>query len=129
MAIIEKKLKLIGSKGAAEARALFDSGATYSFIQPELARQLERPARLSAPRRFGTAKKGQCLTASERVVLDFRLDGMVLSDEFMLLSGLTEEVIIGAATMQKWRIKLDFENDKVILDPRAAKLRLLTTAG
>jgi hypothetical protein len=91
-----------------------------------LARKLERPAQLSAPRSFDTARKGQCLTASERVVLDFRLDGMVLSDEFMLLPGLTEEVIIGAATMQKWRIKLDFENDKVILDPRAAKLRLLS---
>jgi hypothetical protein len=31
MAIIEKKVKLIGSKGDTEAMALFDSGATYSF--------------------------------------------------------------------------------------------------
>jgi hypothetical protein len=27
--------------------------------------------------------------------------------------------------MQKWRIKLDFEHDKVIVDPKVAKLQLL----
>ena len=36
---------------------------------------------------------------------------------------MNEEVIIGAATMQKWRIKLDFEHEQVIVDPSLAKLR------
>jgi hypothetical protein len=27
--------------------------------------------------------------------------------------------------MQKWRLKLDFENDKVIVDPRVAKVILI----
>jgi len=27
--------------------------------------------------------------------------------------------------MQKWRFKLDFEADEVIIDPRVTKLRLL----
>ena len=31
----------------------------------------------------------------------------------------------GAATMQKWRLKLDFMNDTVIVDTRAAKLILI----
>ncbi len=42
-----------------------------------------------------------------------------------MVPGLSEEVIIGAATMQKWRLKLDFENDRVIVDPRVAKLILI----
>jgi hypothetical protein len=129
MAVIEKKLKLLGTKGNAEVVALFDSGASYSFIQPELARKLELPVRLAALRSFGTARKGHRLTARERITLDFALDGLRLSDEFLLLPGMSDAVIIGAATMQKWRMKLDFEHDRVILDPRVAKLRLVEIGG
>ncbi len=35
----------------------------------------------------------------------------------MLTPGLSEAVIIGAATLQKWRLKLDFEADEVDLRP------------
>ncbi len=48
------------------------------------------------------------------------------SDEFMLIPDLSEEVIIGAATLQKWRLKLDFESDDILIDPRVTKLRLLS---
>jgi hypothetical protein len=30
-----------------------------------------------------------------------------------------------AATLEKWRMKLDFEHDEVIIDPRVTHLRLL----
>jgi len=33
--------------------------------------------------------------------------------------------MIGAATMQKWRMKLDYDNEEVIIDPKVTKLRLL----
>ena len=42
-------------------------------------------------------------------------------DEFMLISGLSEDVILGANTLQKWRIKLDFEHDAVLVDPKVVK--------
>ncbi|MCX6844417.1 MAG: retropepsin-like aspartic protease [candidate division WOR-3 bacterium] len=125
MAIIEKRIRLIGSKGSREVRVLFDSGASYSVIQPGLAREIARLERLPTPKHFGTAEKGRRVTAEERVSLDFKLNGNTLSDEFMVVSGITESAIIGAATMQKWRMKLDFEHDRVIVDPRVAKLRLL----
>jgi len=32
-------------------------------------------------------------------------------------------VIIGASTMQKWRFKLDFEREEIIIDPRVSGLR------
>jgi hypothetical protein len=125
MAIIEKKVKLIGSKGSQEVIVLFDSGASYSFIQPELAKKLGHLENLPAPKRFGTAEKGRSVEAKQRVSLDFALNGYTLSDEFTVVSGLSEGAIIGATTLRKWRMKLDFEHDKVIVDPRAAKLRLL----
>jgi hypothetical protein len=61
----------------------------------------------------------------ERVSLDFVIDDIVLSDEFLILPGLSEEVIIGTATLQKWRMKLDFEHDRVIINPRLGRLQLV----
>jgi len=125
MAVIQKTIQLEGTKGSQEAMALFDSGATYSCIRPELAAALEIVLRLPRPMDFSTAKDGEVVTARERVSLNFYLQGYRFSDEFMLIPGLSEPVIIGAATLQKWRMKLDFEADEVIIDPRVTKLRLI----
>lgn len=125
MAVIQKPIRLVGSKGSQEEVALFDSGATYSCIQPELARKLEITVPLPEPMDFGTAKGGETLSATERVSLNFYLDGYRFSDEFMLIPGLSQPVIIGAKTMQGWRMKLDLEADAVIIDPRVTHLWLL----
>ena len=125
MAILAKKLRLAGSKGEKELESLFDSGSTYSCIEKELAQRLEILTPLSTPLTLGTAKKGEGVEVKERVSLDFYLDGYRFSDEFMVIPDLSEEVIIGASTMQKWRFKPDFENEEVIIDPRVTKFRLL----
>jgi len=125
MAIIQKELRLVGSKGERTVKAIFDSGASYSFIKPELAEELAMVERLPEPMDFGTAKQGESLSAKEAIRLNFYLDGYRFSDEFMLIPNLSEPVIIGAATLQKWRLKLNFETDEVIIDPRVTKLRLL----
>jgi hypothetical protein len=125
MAVIEKKIKLRGSKGEAEVEAIFDSGSTYSCIKPALAKKLGIVEPLPEPMSFGTAKEGESLMAEEAIRLNFHVDGYRFSDEFMLIPGLSEETIIGAASLQKWRLKLDFEHDEVIIDPRVTKLRLL----
>jgi hypothetical protein len=108
MAVIQKNIRLIGSVGQRDELALFDCGATYSCIAPCLARQIEVVLPLPRPKVFGTAKDSGQLTAKERVSLDFEIGDYRFSDEFMLISELSEPVIIGAATLQKWRMKLDF---------------------
>lgn len=125
MAIIQKLIRLVGSKGSQEEVAIFDSGSTYSCIQPELAEKLEIVVPLPESMDFGTAEEGRRLRAEEAVRLNFYLDGYRFSDEFMLIPGLSEAVIIGAKTLQGWRMKLDFEADEVIIDPRVTHLRLL----
>ena len=125
MAVIQKSIQLAGSRGSKEELALFDSGATYSCIEPALARELGLVERLPEPMNFGTARNGDQLTATERISLNFYLEGYRFSDEFMLIPDLSERVIIGAKTLQAWRMKLDFENDTVIIDPRVTKLRLM----
>jgi len=125
MAVIEKEIKLVGSKGEQELVGLFDSGATYSCIDRDLAKKLGALEPLPSPRSLETAEAGRTVEVRERVTLDFHLDGYRFSDEFMIVPKLSDQLIIGAATMQKWRFKLDFEANEVIIDPRVTRLRLL----
>ncbi|MCL0039071.1 retropepsin-like domain-containing protein [Dehalococcoidia bacterium] len=127
MTIIARNMRLVGSRGEEEVEGLFDSGATYSCIEKSLAEKLGAIDVLPEPMRLGTAKEGESVEARERVSLNFHLDGYRFSDEFMVIPGLSERLIIGATTMQKWRFKLDFEREEVIIDPRVTKLRLLWT--
>jgi len=125
MTIIAKNIRLIGSKGEQELEGLFDSGSTYSCLDKDLAQKLEILTPLAEPLELETARKGEKVEVREHVSLLFYLDGYRFSDEFMVVPDLSEEVIIGASTMQKWRFKLDFEHEEVIIDPKVTRLRLL----
>lgn len=123
--IIRVPLRFEGSKGEKVLYSLFDSGATYSCIAEENVEDLEELIKLHTPMRLATASEATFMEINYRVTLDFYYEDVRLSDEFLVVPGLSEEVIIGAATMQKWRLKLDFENDRVIVDPRVSKLILI----
>ena len=122
--VLTQTLNFRGSQGQADLNALFDSGSTYSCLAPEIAEKLGRLESLPDPLLVETAGKGHFIQVEERVSVDFYLNGLRLTDEFMIVPGLAEEAIIGATTMQKWRIKLDFEHDQIITDPRANRLIL-----
>lgn len=123
--IIRIPLRFEGSRGEKNLYALFDSGATYSCISEESVEELEELIKLHTPIRLATASDATFMEIIYTTRLDFYHEDIRLSDEFLVVPGLSEEVIIGAATMQKWRLKLDFENDRVIVDPRTAKLILI----
>jgi hypothetical protein len=72
-----------------------------------------------------TAEKGRKMEVKNRIPLTFYIDGYRFSDEFMVLENLSEKVIIGASTLQKWRLKLDFEKEDIIIDPKVTKLYLI----
>lgn len=124
MSIIKRRIELVGSKGQTELVVLFDSGATFSCIPPEMAHKLGDAVSLPKPMKFETAEKGKKLEVKDFVYLLFRINGYELTDEFMIVPNLSEEAIIGAETLQKWRIKLDFEHDDIIVDPQIIKLRI-----
>jgi len=124
MSIITQKIELIGSKARAEVKALFDSGASFSCIPPDLAEKLGEATPLAIPIELEMAEQGKALQVNKVLYLQFKINGNQLSDEFMIVPGLSEEAIIGAKTLQAWRIKLDFEHDAVSIDPEVTKLRL-----
>ena len=93
-----------GSKGEKNLYTLFDSGANLSCIHPDFAEDLGVVDKLGRIRHIATASEGHYIEVKEAIRLDFYIDDVLLSDEFLLVPGLSEEAIIGAATMQKWRI-------------------------
>lgn len=125
MSIIKQPLLFAGSKGEKHIYTLYDSGANLSCINPDMLEDLEIPVSLGRVRKIATAAEGHFIEVSQRVSLDFYMDDILLSDEFLVIPGLSEDAIIGAATIQKWRIKLDFEHDIAIVDPKVAKMQLV----
>ena len=124
MSMIERSIRLEGPMGEKEVTAMFDSGVSFSCIRPEIAKMLEQPIPLRTPWQISTADKKTFMQVKEKVSLEFYIDDVRFSTEFYLVPGLTEEVIIGASTLQQWRFKLDFEKEEVIIDPRVTRMRI-----
>ena len=125
MSVIKLPLLYVGSKGEKNLYTLFDSGANLSCVNPDYIKDIETPVSLGRIRKITTASESHFIEITHVIRLDFYIHDILLSDEFLLVPGLREEAIIGAATLQKWRIKLDFEHDTVIVDPKVAKLQLV----
>jgi hypothetical protein len=125
MSILRIPILFVGSKGEKHLNTLFDSGADFSCIHPDYVKDLATPVHLGRVRHVHTASTAHLIEVKERVTLDFVIEDILLSDEFMIIPGLSEEVIIGTATLQKWRMKLDFENDRVIINPRLGRMQLV----
>jgi len=121
MSIIKIPLHFEGTLGEATFYSLFDSSASFSCITPECAKKIANLEKLWKPMEIATASVGHYLKINHRITVDFYYNDIRMSDEFMVIPGLSEEVIIGVNTLQKWRIKLDFEHDTVIVDPKVAK--------
>jgi hypothetical protein len=73
------------------------------------------------PLEIATAANGFYLKINEVIRFDFYYNDIRLSDELLVVPNLSEDAIVGSNTLQKWRIKLDFEHDTIIIDPKVAK--------
>lgn len=125
MPILKFPLLYAGSKGEKNLNTLFDSGANLSCIAKEHLDKPEEPVHPGGIRKSATAGEGRYIEISERVTPDFYINDVLLSDEFLVFPNLSGEAIIGAAALQKWRIRPHFEHDKVMVDPKVAKLQLI----
>lgn len=124
MGLIVKKLRVAGDKGERRLQVLFDTRAGASFIRRDVADRIVTTLRLPSPKTFTLGDGVGRLRVNETAILYVYVEGVEISDNFIVAPRLADEVIIGASTMQKWRIKLDLENEKVIVDKRMARLLL-----
>ncbi|HIC92186.1 MAG TPA: hypothetical protein EYP21_09045 [Syntrophaceae bacterium] len=122
MGLIYKEMELRGPKGGRRFKALMDTGASESFIRATEARLIARPFKMAEPI---TLELGKGKIKADRIIFaNVQLDGYRLHWTFIVISGLSEEVIVGADFFQRWKIKLDPETEKVIIDPKALRIKL-----
>jgi hypothetical protein len=111
MSIIKLPIHYEGSKGGKTLSTLFDNQIVYSCINASDAYKI---AELTPLKNHKTIQFTHELIESNYVVLlDFYINNLRFSDEFMVIPNLEETVIIGATTLRKWRIQLDFENNTI----------------
>ena len=125
MSVLRLPFLYAGSRGEKYLYTLLDSGASLSCIHPDCLEGLADAFLLGRPRYIITASDEHRIEVKEATRIDFYINDVLVSDEFIVVPGLTEQVVIGATTMQKWRIKLDFEHDTVHVDPKVAKMQLI----
>ena len=123
MGLIYKAVKVSGNKGSKEVKALFDSGASESFIRADIAKELSSPTRLPNPKSFEMGRG--TLKVSRAMIGDVQLNGASLFATLLVVPNLTEELILGADFFQRWKIRLNPEDEEVILDQDALKLKLV----
>jgi hypothetical protein len=128
VSVLQKEILLVGSEGRRRCNALFDSGSSVSIIRRDLAESLQPLSPLVDLENwvFETAQEGQLVQVRFSVALTFHFDDSKenFHDEFFVFDECSEEVIIGARTMQMWKIVLDFQNDDIRYPKTAMRLRI-----
>lgn len=129
MSVLESPLTITGSKGRRVCTAMFDSGASYSIVGRDIAQDIAQLEALPDPSEwvFETAKPGEFIQAIGVVRLEFRFadSDARFSDEFVVFDELSQEIIIGAKTMQAWKITLDFAAEEIRYRKSAERLRVI----
>jgi len=101
MSVIKLPLLFEGSKTDKTLYTLFDSGANLSCISDDFAGELTELIKFRKPRRVYTTAEGHYIEIKYQIAATFYINDIQLSDEFLVVPGLSEEAIIGAATMKK----------------------------
>lgn len=123
MGLIYKIVTVAGNKSSKAVKALFDSGASESFIRADIAKQLASLTKLPNPKTFEMGRGN--LKVTRAMIGDVRLNGATLFVTLLVVPNLTEELILGADFFQRWKIRLQPENEEIILDQDALKLKLV----
>lgn len=124
MSTLKLPLLYVGTKGERTINTLFDCSANMSYISPVYLENLTEAQPLGRKRKITIACGTQFIEVKEVVCLDFYINDILLSDEFFIVSEPDPSVVIGAATIRKWRIKLNFEADQVEVDPKVAIMQI-----
>lgn len=122
--MIKLPIRYEGSLGSSTVETLVDVGVSFSCISSKLAETLEAPVKIKRAIDAHSASKEAVVKIRKRVTLDFYWNDVRMSDEFLVVPGLQEDIILGGTTLQKWRIKIDFAKDSIVVDPRVAKVTL-----
>lgn len=115
MARIIKEIEIEGKK----AMALFDTGATFTYVRNELLDNVQKTRLLKS---YTVALGGRRIEVKETTLLQGKIEGLYFDtegipiDEIGKVNGYELDVIIGALTMGKWEIKLNPKTGELDLE-------------
>ena len=122
MGMIVKNYSVTGDRNTGTVRVLYDTGSGSSLVRRNVAGNLGTIVRTLLPMTFTMADGTRTFTVDEEVALGFDVEGSPLMHHFFVVDDLAEELVVGADMIRKWKISLDFDNETVIIDPRAESL-------
>lgn len=126
MGLIVKPVEIVGNKGRAKVRALFDTGASSSFLRKDIAERVATFGPLPNPRKFLLGDGKNAILAQEFAAVDIIIKGVTVFFPLWVVEQIGEEIIIGADMLQRWKIRLDPETEDVFIDPKVTELKLMT---
>lgn len=125
MLLLHRTLYYGGEIGQKRLSTVFDISFNLSCIHPDQLKEMAYAQKIGVPRVLKFASHQSPVIVKQVVCLDFYINDILLSDEFLVVPELNREVIIGAATIRKWRIYLNLEDDIIEVDPKVAKMQLI----
>lgn len=126
MGAIKKKLRIKGDKDSKELEVLFDSGAGVSVIRKDLAEGLCTINYFDEPKTMMLADGETTIDSIGTCAFITEIEGCDIDDNMRVVEKLGSEMIIGASTLQKHKIKMIFNEDekKNKLDLSECKTRI-----
>lgn len=125
MGLISKQLEVIGDKQKIKVQALFDTGASASFIRKDLADQIATVVRMPSPWMFILGDGKGRVRAEHCLHVDIIIKGIRIFHQLIAVKDLGEEMIIGPDILQRWRIELNPEREDILIDKKVTELKLM----
>lgn len=110
--LLTPELVIRGDKASGTARVLIDTGAEASFIRRSVAEQLGTIGKLPMPMRitFGNNSRGK---ADDGVRIALIIGDEIISDDFIVMDSLAEDLVLGAGTLRRYALKVDLATSSV----------------
>lgn len=125
MGLITKPVEVVGDKGRVIAQALFDTGASASFIRRKIAEEVSTIGKWPSPRTCILGDGKTPLRAQDVVTVDITIKGVTIFHPLIVVDEMGEEMIVGADMLQRWKMRLDPEREEVFIDPKVTELKLV----
>ena len=87
-------------------KAVFDSGSFYSILREDKVPVGTLVHRNKTPRSFRTASSGSRLSTTGELPVVITIGERKVDDVVLVSADLSQEMLVGAGTMQKWDISL-----------------------
>jgi hypothetical protein len=97
---------------SARIKAVFDSGSFYTILRADKVPAGASVIQLKHPRTFRTAASGGLLSATGEIPLVLGIGEREVDDVALVSPELSQEMLVGAGTMQKWDISIITRNGR-----------------